>query len=259
LIDLHCHILPNIDDGPSTIEESLVMARIAVQDGIHTIVTTPHNQNGMYMNVVKDIGLHVKELNRILKEKEIQLEVLPGAEEHVRPGLGSLEVTEDYSTINDNGRYVLVEFPFMTIPHGTRDVLFRMRQKKLTPVLAHPERNSVLQNNFDLLGSMIKIGCLTQITAMSLTGELGRSAMECAYQMVEMRLAHVIASDAHSVSYRRPELSPAVEIAAQILGNRQEAEDMVMRTPQAIISGQDVKLRVFKKTPPPKKWWRFGS
>jgi protein-tyrosine phosphatase len=258
MIDLHCHILHGIDDGPADIWESLDMAQQAVLDGIHTVVATPHSQNGMYVNSRRDIGRHVQEINRILKEFTIQLVVLPGAEEHIRPDMGQAMMPCNISTINDNGRYVLVEFPFMTIPHGAQEVLCRMKQMGLTPVLAHPERNVAIQKNIEILYPFVESGCLTQITAMSLTGDLGEPAMVCAYRMVELRLAHVIASDAHSAGNRRPELSSAVEVAAHILESRQEAENMVIHTPQAIISGQAIHLQVPIK-PQKKKRWFFGK
>jgi len=258
LIDLHCHILPGIDDGPADIGESLDMARQAVLNGIHILVATPHSQNGMYINSNDDICRHVREINRILEDLTIQLVVLSGAEEHIRPDLGHAGIRRNISTINDNGRYVLVEFPFMTVPHGAMEVFFRMKQRGLTPVLAHPERNAAIQKNIEILYPFVESGCLTQITAMSLTGDLGEPAMTCAYQMMELRLAHVIASDAHSASNRRPELSSAVAVAAHLLGSQQEAENMVIQTPRAIISGQDINLK-HPINPQKKKWWFFGK
>lgn len=258
MIDLHCHILPGIDDGPSDIGESLEMAELAVLDGVHTIVATPHSQNGMYVNSCRDIGRHVREINRRLAEAAIQLVILPGAEEYIRPDLGGSGTPDDITTINDSGRYVLVEFPFMTVPQGAGQVLQQMIRKGLTPLLAHPERNVAIQKNIEILYPFVESGCLTQITAMSLTGDLGEPAMASAYRMVELRLASVIASDAHSAGNRRPSLSAAVEVAANLLENRQEAEAMVFQTPQAIIAGQAVHFQDPIK-PRKKKRWFFGK
>ena len=133
-----------------------------------------------------------------------------------------------------------------------------MKQRGLTPVLAHPERNAAIQNNIELLYPFVESGCLVQITAMSLTGDLGEPAKTCAYRMMELRLAHVIASDAHSAGNRRPELSSAVAVAAELLGSRREAENMVLHTPQAIISGQAVHVQDPIK-PRKKKRWLFGK
>ena len=146
----------------------------------------------------------------------------------------------------------------MTVPHGAGEVLFRMNQQGLTPVLAHPERNAAIQKNIEILYPFVESGCLTQITAMSLTGDLGEPAMECAYRMVELRLAHVIASDAHSAGNRRPKLSSAVEVAANLLESRQEAEDMVFHTPRAIICGQILRPKHPIKSQKRKKRWFFG-
>jgi protein-tyrosine phosphatase len=256
LIDLHCHILPGIDDGPADIEECLDMARQAAADGIHSIVATPHSRNGTYENARDDIGRRVRQLNRVLEDAAIHLVVLSGAEEHIRPEMGLDGSPDSICTINDTGRYVLVEFPFMSVPHGSRNIFFRMAQQGLTPVLAHPERNTAIQNNIEILYPFVESGCLTQITAMSLTGDLGSAARACAVSMVERRLAHVIASDAHSAGHRRPGLSSAVAIAAQIMGSRKEAEAMVFRTPQAIVSGQPVLVR-HPVRPRKKKRWFF--
>ena len=245
MIDLHCHILPGIDDGPADIEECLDMARQAVADGIDTVVATPHSQNGIYENAGSDIRRQVLDLNRVLQEAAIGLVVLPGAEEHIRLEMGLDGAPDAIFTLNDTGRYVLVEFPFMSLPLGTRDIFFRMVHQGLTPVLAHPERNVAIQGNIEMLYDFVESGCLTQITAMSLTGELGAAARKCAQQMLARRLAHVIASDAHSAGHRPPQLSSAVAIAAQIMGSRLEAEAMVKRIPQAIISGR----------PRKKNWW----
>ena len=259
MIDLHCHILPGVDDGPADIGESLDMARLAVLDGIHTIVATPHSHNGMYVNAHDDICRRVREINRMLADAGIQLTVLSGAEEHIRPELGHAGMPGNISTINDNGRYVLVEFPFMTVPNGAGEVLLRMYRGGVRPVLAHPERNAAIQKNMDILYPLVESGCLTQITAMSLTGELGEPAMACACRMVELRLAHVIASDAHSAGNRRPGLSSAVAVAAHLLGSRREAENLVIHTPRAIISGQTIHLRHPPLKPRKKKWWFLGE
>lgn len=257
MIDLHCHILPGIDDGPADMAESLDMARQAVLDGIHTIVATPHSHNGVYVNSHGDIRSRVLEFNKALADAAIPLAVLCGAEEHIRPELGQAGTPGDISTLNDNGRYVLVEFPFMTVPQGASEVFFRMYQRGLTPVLAHPERNSAIQKDIEILYPFIESGCLTQVTAMSLTGALGQTAMACAYRMVELRLAHVIASDAHSAGSRKPKLSAAVAVAARLLGSLPEAENMVLHTPQAIISGKSIQVPDPLK-PRKKKRWFFG-
>ena len=259
MIDLHCHILPGMDDGPADIEECLVMARLAAEDGIHTVVATPHSRNGMYENARGDICRRVQELNRILEAAAIDLVVLPGAEEFIRPELGLAGEPDKICTLNDNGRYVLVEFPFMTVPQGAGELFIRMKQRRgLTPVLAHPERNAAIQKNIEILYPFVSSGCLTQITAMSLTGDLGEPARACACRMVEMRMAHVIASDAHSAGHRRPKLSSAVSVAAEILGSRQEAEAMVMGTPRAIIAGRAFRLPHLIMPRKKKRWFLGG-
>ena len=184
---------------------------------------------------------------------------MAGAEEHFRPDMGDGRNPVNFSTINGSGKYILVEFPFMSIPERAGETLLCMRQHGLTPILAHPERNGALQKNIDILHKLVDAGCMTQVTAQSLTGELGEPAMKCAYQIVERRLAHVIASDAHSAGSRRPALSDAVEVASMLLGSRAEAAAIVFHTPQAILSGKSVvrQPRAERVREKKKRWWGF--
>jgi protein-tyrosine phosphatase len=252
LIDLHCHILPETDDGPDTLEESLEMAQKAVADGIQTIVATPHNHNGVYINAPHTIRARVDDLNDALTAHRIPLTVLPGAEEHFRPDLASAELC----CLDPSGRYVLVEFPFMTIPGPAADVLHALRRAGRTPILAHPERNAVIQNHPDVLLELVTTtGALCQITAMSLTGELGEAAMNCAYQLVLAGLAHIIASDAHSAGFRRPALSSAVAVAASLLHNPEQARNMVWDIPLTILAGKTNRLPQPTGFERPRKRW----
>ena len=123
------------------------------------------------------------------------------------------------ASINNTGQYILVEFPFNMILPGTREVLFQLFLGGITPVLAHPERNLALQRNPDILSDLVAMGCLVQLTAMSVTGELGHDAMEYAHYLLRQRQAHVIATDSHNAENRPPILSYAVEATAYILGD----------------------------------------
>jgi protein-tyrosine phosphatase len=147
-----------------------------------------------------------------------------------------------------------VEFPVQTIPSGSRKELFQLILNDITPIITHPERNLVFQNNINTLYDLVNMGCLVQITAMSVTGEMGEDAMECAHRLLELRLAHVIASDAHSSDNRPPILSEGVAAAAEVLGSSEEARAMVDERPRAIIAGRDVDVPE-PKQPQKKRWW----
>jgi protein-tyrosine phosphatase len=237
LIDLHCHILPGIDDGPATQDDSLAMAKRAFEDGIHTIVATPHALNGIYLNPAKKIISRVKALQKILSNNHIQIELCAASDVHLCPHMLELVDSGDALTINNAKKYILLELPSQAIPKGVRDEIFKLKLNGITPIITHPERNAIIQHDLDILYALVSMGALSQITAMSLTGDFGLFVKRAAETMLQKRLVHIIASDAHSIDNRPPLLSRAVEHAAEILGNYEEAMRMVTEVPAAILSG----------------------
>ncbi|RZB31537.1 MAG: protein-tyrosine phosphatase [Desulfobacteraceae bacterium Eth-SRB2] len=254
MIDLHCHILPGLDDGPAGMEQSLDMAKQAVADGIQTLVATPHTLNEFYDNPLQHVEDNVNRLRKTFRKNRININVCTGSEVRICAGLKQKVIAKEVATLNNNGRYILVEFPVHVIPPGSKEELFQLKLHNITPILAHPERNLVFQHQPELLSDLTAMGCLVQITAMSITGRFGREAMECAHKLLKNRLSHVIATDAHSPTNRPPILSPAVQVCARILGSLKEAREMVVNRPQAILNGEPVKA----PEPRPlckKKWW----
>lgn len=256
MIDIHCHLLSGVDDGAVDLAESIEMAEKAVSDGIQTIVVTPHHGNGVYTQSRADIAGRVAALQEVLEGLCIPLTLHPGMEEHFRPTLIEEAQAGTLCPLGTSGNYVLVEFPFLTIPDGAEDMFFHLQMAGYTVILAHPERNVVLQNQMERLYRLVHIGCLTQITEMSLTGELGERAMQCAHRMVQHRLAHILASDAHSADSRFPRLSEGVEIVKRLTKNPKLARQMVEERPAAILAGSP--LHVPEPVPPkPKKRFLF--
>ena len=236
MIDLHCHILPNVDDGAGSLEESLAMARHAVDDGIHTVVATPHSLNGLHSNPLKKVIADVSALQEALAQNHIDLKIYPGADVHLCPGmLKRIEIGEA-CTINGDGKYIILELPSSTVPAGVKDEIFAMKMNGITPIISHPERNSNIQQDPNILYDLICMGALGQVTAMSLTGDFGKLAGNTAQLLLKHRLFHIIASDAHSVRDRPPALSEAVQKAAEILKSYDEAEHMVTGAPLAILA-----------------------
>lgn len=240
MIDIHCHILPELDDGSFSLEESLAMARQAVADGIKTIVATPHTLNGIYLNPAQVVADHVARLQEVFFIEKLDLELLSGSEAHISIQILEKIHSEEITTINNNGRYVLVEFPVQAIPLGSKDELSRLKLQGITPIISHPERNMIFQQRLEDLYELVAAGCLIQVTAMSITGGLGKDAMKCVHRLLDLRLVHIIATDAHSSRNRPPVLSPGVETAAKILGSPDEAEAMVTSRPRAILKGEPV-------------------
>ncbi len=240
MIDLHCHILPNLDDGPSTLDESLAMARLAVEDGIHTIVATPHTLNGVYVNRVEEVSENLAVLQQALAEEHIGLTLYPGADVHLCPDMLKQIESGEAGTINHATKYMILELPSHTIPQSTKDEMFMLKINGITPIISHPERNSVIQQDTGILHDLIAMGALTQVTGMSLTGEFGLFVQQTVRQLVSQRLIHIIASDAHSADGRPPVLSHAVDCAAEILGSDEEAGHMVTTVPAAILAGEPI-------------------
>ncbi len=240
MIDLHCHILPGVDDGSQSEDESLLMARKAVRDGIHTIVATPHTLNGVYTNPAKQVTSKATDLQRALTDNHIALKLHAGADVHLCPRmLGRIE-TGEAGTINNAKKYILLELPSQAIPPAVKDEIFTLMVNGITPIVTHPERNPTIQHNMNVLYELVRMGALCQVTAMSITGDFGATIMRCAERLLTHRLVHVIASDAHSADTRPPVLSVAVEAAAEIMGSYEDSERMVKEVPAAILSGDAI-------------------
>ena len=229
MIDIHCHILPGIDDGPQTMQESVLMAKMAYDDGITHIVATPHVKYEL-TEPSRILGL-LAELNGILREDGIPLNVLRGADVNavIDPGL------LDPYTINGT-RYILLEFPYARIPVDVRGTLFRFARAGLRPIITHPERNRSVISNLSLAAEIIKSGALIQITAGSITGEFGPEIAGCAEKLLIEGYVHFIASDAHSLRHRPPMLSEAVKRAAELVG-KDSARALALDNPHSVISG----------------------
>jgi len=235
VIDIHCHILPGMDDGPKTEEQAFSMCKIAAGDGIKTIVATPHTGNGVYLNDAKDVLRGVKKLNKLLKEKGLNLTIFPGHDAHIQP-----ELIEDIKqgkvlTINNGKKYVLLELPAKSVPSYVEECITKLKSNGITGIISHPERNYQIQQNLHIIEKLIQAGALLQITAMSLTGGFAAPAQKIAIRLLKQRLVHIIASDAHSEDKRPPILSLAVKKAAKFIGER-NAGEMAYTVPLEVIS-----------------------
>uniref|UniRef100_A0A7C5ELG0 protein-tyrosine-phosphatase n=1 Tax=Desulfobacca acetoxidans TaxID=60893 RepID=A0A7C5ELG0_9BACT len=241
MIDLHAHILPGVDDGPQTLEESLEMARQAVADGITVMVATPHLfrrksvERGAW-NQPADLRLGVEILNRHLADEGLGLKVLPGCEVPLFPEILEFLKQGRLLTLNDGGRYLCLELPDTVIPPATEDIVFQLSSQGITPILSHPERNPIFYQNPARLKRLISLGCLSQITARSLTGGFGWGVGRFTKKLLRQGLVHVMATDAHSAKHRPPILSTAFRKLEKIVGESR-AWDMVATFPERILRG----------------------
>jgi len=252
MIDLHCHILPGLDDGAKTLAESLEMGRIAARDGVTGIVATPHAFNDTYENNRQNILPAVESLRAAFLEAQIPVTLYPGADVRITERLVDHIKNGEALTLNDTGKYIFIELPSQVIPMHIADFIFQLQLAGVTPVVTHPERNVFIEKDPNILYEFISKGALAQITAGSLCGMFGAGARDTAKKLLKCNMAHVIASDAHSPVTRPPVLSAGVKVAARIAGT-EEADAMVRETPGKIIAGEYV------NTPEPERYRSFFS
>ncbi|MEA3414602.1 MAG: CpsB/CapC family capsule biosynthesis tyrosine phosphatase [Thermodesulfobacteriota bacterium] len=232
---MHFHILPGLDDGPDDIAESVRMCRIAADDGIHTIVATPHMLKGIYNFSKKDVLKKVEELNSAIKAKNVPLTIFPGAEVVIVTRIFLYLIHKgDLLTMNNCGSHVILELTDYFPKEQIENFIKNLIENDMIPIISHPERNITIQKNITILSRFVKAGALSQITAMSITGDFGTRAQKISKEILKSGLAHVIATDAHSSTWRPPILSNGVRAAKEIIGE-DKAVKMVTETPRLII------------------------
>ena len=210
MIDVHCHILPGLDDGPSDMDESLAMLGMAAADGVRAIVATPHF-GGRYDEPSPElVRALTSRLNELAAEEAISVRVLPGCEAEVHPDLpGKLQAGQAL-TLGDAGRYALLEVPPLPFPLYAHDVQFRIRLLGITPILAHAERLAGAEAGLRFVREFAAQGGLLQINADSLSGAAGRAVQQMCRRLHREGLLHIIASDGHSATTRPPLLTPCL-------------------------------------------------
>jgi len=237
MIDIHCHILPGIDDGAPDIETSIRMFRIASDDGITHIVATPHFTHNE-RPTVEDIEQHVKLLREELEEKGIEVKLLGGAD--IRLSYELIEGIEKNNIPTINGsRYFLLELPDL-IPPNLDNLLFTASLNGLVPIITHPERNYSILSEPEKIESLRDAGALLQLTAMSVTGEFGSQIKKLSHMLLKKNYVDFIASDAHNINRRTPVLSKAYREVAEVLDEK-EAKRIFFENPKAVIENREIK------------------
>lgn len=220
MYDIHSHILFNIDDGAATKEDSIKMAKAAMKEGITKIVATPHHKNGYFDNYKNDIEKGVEQLNQLFLQEQINLEVLTGQEVRIHEDLFDSISRGDILTINDS-QYLLLELPFYNVPDYTVDMIKRLKDDGITPIIAHPERQRLIREDISIMNELIEAGALSQITAGSLLGEFGEEAQKFSHELIQNQIGHIIATDAHDTGRRGFVMSEALKIVQERYGNEQ--------------------------------------
>lgn len=263
MIDLHCHLLPGIDDGPRNWDESIALCRAMAADGILVAVTTPHLIDGVYENTLAVVRPLVDELNGKLEDLQIELMVHPGAEIDISSRF-VVEKKEELPILA-GGPCVLLEMPVAVVPSALDRILFDLRSSGILPVLAHPERNEHVQRDPGLVAGWHRSGAAIQVDAESLFGVWGRRAEHSASSLLRRGLVNALASDAHSCDRRPPRLREAVEVARQLIGD--QALQLVTDGPASILRGKRLDLtpvahsesQQSRRAAKPSLWKQFRS
>jgi len=219
MIDLHCHILPGIDDGAEDLDASIAMAKIAISQGITHILCTPHHNNGKYCNPKSNVISLVSSLQTELDQRHLPLTVLEGQEVRITGDLIE-DIQQDNILFTDlDDTYILIEFPTMEVPTYTERMFFDLLQIGKIPVIVHPERNGHFRKDPNNLIPFLDLGCLAQLTAPSYVGTFGKDIQRTARTMVEHNLVQMVASDAHGVKKRTFYMKEAYQQIAKDFGN----------------------------------------
>ena len=239
VIDLHCHILPGLDDGPATVEDSLALADRAVAGGTRTIVATPHIREDHPFELER-IADGVEDLNSALAGASVPLEVMTGGEVAINRAvvLGDDDLRK---VALGSGAYLLVESPYVYVSDLLEHAVSDLQERGFRPLLAHPERSPCFQSRIERLGRLVDDGALCSITAGSLAGRFGRTVKRFSVELLAAGLVHDIASDAHNAGRRPPldrrELDEAEQHISELRGR---VEWLVQDAPAAILRGEDL-------------------
>jgi protein-tyrosine phosphatase len=238
-VDIHCHMLPGIDDGAKSWEESLAMAQLTVEEGTTTVIATPHQLGNFSHNRGEDIRRLVAELQQRLNQSKTPLTILAGADVRIEPEMTAGLASGDVLTLGDHRRHVLLELPHeLYLP--LEPVLHDLSRRKITGVLSHPERNQGILRDPDVLASLIEDGCLLQITAGSLCGTFGSQSQQFCEWLLSQGMVHFVATDAHGPKSRRPLMRRAFDRVVALAGEA-IAIEICSHNPGQVATGQAVK------------------
>lgn len=240
MFDLHCHILPGIDDGAKDLDTAVAMARIAVENGTTAIVATPHVIEGDWLPDWGDITAGCEQLQAVLTQKQIPLVLYPGAE--VALNLDILDkISGPGAYCINGGRYMLVELPAMEIPGYADEFFFTLQARGITPVIAHAERHPVLAECPEQLQEWVNKGMLVQVNGPSLIGHMGERSMKTAELLLHNHMVHILGSDAHSPRRRKPVLTAARDKLLSLCGT-DVTDQLLQQNPEAVIGSREIEF-----------------
>jgi len=245
MIDLHCHILPSIDDGARNWDESLAMARLAAREGITHILATPHHMNRSWMNPKSVVVPLVNELQERLDAENIPVTIFPGQEVRLHGDILDSIQGNDICFIDEFDQYVLIEFPTPEVPAYAERLFYELQTEEITPIIVHPERNHAILKDPNILYDFAARGVLAQLTSASYLGAFGKKIEKVSRQLIEANLVHFLASDAHNTTNRKFHMKEAFEKLTEEYGAKKA--EQFDQTTRDLVNGDPVLV------PDPKK------
>lgn len=240
MVDLHCHLLPGVDDGSKSMAISLRLAKEATENGVTHALLTPHHMNGRYVNHKQDVTRRTKEFQKQINAHNIPLTVFPGQEVRINGQLLEALDKDDILFADTAGKYMMLEFPDDDVPHYTDQMVFDLQQRGIIPVIVHPERNTKIMAEPDLIYQLLEKGCLSQITASSYVGTFGKKVENFSRQLIEAGQGYVFASDAHDLPGRKYEMRQAFEKMQREFGKKMVTQ--YRQNARSIINGENLPL-----------------
>ena len=239
MIDLHTHILPGIDDGAKTVDDSLLMIRQAIDAGVDVICATPH--------ILGDVSGHLREkINQTFQlvvsqaeREELKVKLLLGSEIYVRKDIHSL-IQFNFFSLNQTGKYVLLELPLRHVPPNLHRLVHNLLLNGVTPIIAHPERSILEKSQFKAIQDLVRLGSLTQINAGSLLGRFGSASRKAAVSLLKRDLVNVVASDAHDPGARSITVLRKSFVEVCRLVGKAKADELTIQNPLRILNGEEL-------------------
>lgn len=245
MIDIHCHIVPNIDDGAKSLDDALEMAKIAYDEGIRKIVNTSHYHPNFEYKKGKELFESVKEFNNILKLNNLDIELLIGNELYYSEDIIEIIEQKEFYTLN-NSKYLLIEFSPIRFPKNIVDIIYEIKIRGYVPILAHVERYKEVQENVNIIYDCIKEGALIQVNSSSIIGKNGKEAERVSEILLNNNMIHFIATDAHSSTRRRPIIRETYDYIVRKYGE-QKAEMLFIQNPYKVIEDKEISIESPRK------------
>ena len=240
MIDIHCHIVPNIDDGAKNLDEALEMSKIAYNEGIRKIINTSHYHPSFDYKKGKELLASVKDFNNILKLNNLDIEVLIGNELYYSEDIIEIIEQKEFYSLN-NSRYLLIEFPPLNFPKNILDIIYEIKIRGYIPILAHVERYKRIQEDVNLIYECINEGALIQVNSSSIIGKNGKEIKNISEILLDNNMIHFIATDAHSSTRRRPMVMETYDYISKKYGDK-KAKVFFIENPSKVIEDKDISI-----------------